>query len=148
MWWDAFAADFFEDDATLTIIKLSPNDDSRNRLTIGRTLIPRFFRSMFDRGVTDLYFILNQPRDSVARSIITMECDDAAMVYTEGKLTLDLTCDDSMRIRRWMFAIKNHKEYMQVNANENRSYGVNTTNLIASCLLRLTSSVHLYEKPC
>lgn len=33
MWWDAFAADFFEDDATLTIARLSPNEDARNRLS-------------------------------------------------------------------------------------------------------------------
>ena len=51
---------------------------------IGRTLIPRFFRNMFDRGVTDLYFTLNQPRDSIARSTITIECDDAAMVSDHG----------------------------------------------------------------
>lgn len=39
---------------------------------------------MFDRGVTDLYFTLNQPRDSIARSTITIECDDAAMVSDHG----------------------------------------------------------------
>ena len=52
---------------------------------IGRTLIPRYFRSIFEGGVTDLYFILKHPKESFHNTTITLDCDQAMMVTHHGK---------------------------------------------------------------
>ena len=46
LWWDAFATEFFEDDATLSLSFCL--EDGPKRYTIGRMLIPRYFRSIFE----------------------------------------------------------------------------------------------------
>ena len=52
---------------------------------IGRTLIPRYFRSIFEGGVTDLYFSLRHPKESFHNTSITLDCDQACMVTHHGK---------------------------------------------------------------
>ncbi|CAH1784745.1 unnamed protein product [Owenia fusiformis] len=119
LWWDAFATEFFEDDATLTLSFCL--EDGPKRYTIGRTLIPRYFRSIFEGGVTDLYLILKHPKESFHNTTITLDCDMALMVthhgkpmftkvVTEGRLILEFTFDDLMRIRSWHFATRQHRE--------------------------------------
>ena len=54
-------------------------------VAIGRTLIPRYFRSIFEGGVTDLYFILKHPKESFHNTSITLDCDQALMVTHHGK---------------------------------------------------------------
>jgi hypothetical protein len=44
-WWEGFTNEFFEDNAKLTIRNLSDENNMNRNYTIGRTLIPRFFRS-------------------------------------------------------------------------------------------------------
>ncbi|NXC22356.1 LDB1 protein, partial [Corythaeola cristata] len=58
LWWDAFTTEFFEDDAMLTITFCL--EDGPKRYTIGRTLIPRYFRSIFEGGATELYYPARQ----------------------------------------------------------------------------------------
>lgn len=134
LWWDAFATEFFEDEATLTLSFCL--EDGPKRYTIGRTLIPRYFRSVFEGGVTDLYYILKHPKESFHTTSITLDCDLATMVthhgkpmftkvVTEGRLVLEFTFDDLMRIRSWHFAVRQHRELiprsviaMQVGAAE------------------------------
>lgn len=134
LWWDAFATEFFEDEATLTLSFCL--EDGPKRYTIGRTLIPRYFRSVFEGGVTDLYYILKHPKESFHTTSITLDCDMATMVthhgkpmftkvVTEGRLVLEFTFDDLMRIRSWHFAVRQHRELiprsviaMQVGAAE------------------------------
>ncbi|XP_041368381.1 LIM domain-binding protein 2-like isoform X2 [Gigantopelta aegis] len=119
LWWDAFATEFFEDDAQLTLTFCL--EDGPKRYTIGRTLIPRYFRSIFEGGVTDLYYVLKHPKESFHNTTITLDCDLAMMitqhgkpmftnVITEGRLILEFTFDDLMRIRSWHFAIRQHRE--------------------------------------
>ncbi|XP_013409457.1 LIM domain-binding protein 2 isoform X2 [Lingula anatina] len=119
LWWDAFATEFFEDDATLTLSFCL--EDGPKRYTIGRVLIPRYFRSIFEGGVTDLYFILKHSKESFHNTSITLDCDQAMMVthhgkpmftkvITEGRLILEFTFDDMMRIRSWHFQIRQHRE--------------------------------------
>ncbi|XP_064602215.1 LIM domain-binding protein 2-like isoform X2 [Liolophura sinensis] len=119
LWWDAFATEFFEDDATLTLAFCL--EDGPKRYTIGRTLIPRYFRSIFEGGVTDLYYILKHPKESFHNTTITLDCDQATMVthhgkpmftkvVTEGRLILEFTFDDLMRIRSWHFSVRQHRE--------------------------------------
>ncbi|XP_070541490.1 LIM domain-binding protein 2-like isoform X1 [Ptychodera flava] len=119
LWWDAFASEFFEEDATLTLSFCL--EDGPKRYSIGRTLIPRYFRSIFEGGVTDLYYILKHPKESFHNTSITLDCEQATMithhgkpmftkVCTEGRLVLEFTFDDLMRIRTWHFAIRQHRE--------------------------------------
>ncbi|BFY98443.1 hypothetical protein BsWGS_01477 [Bradybaena similaris] len=119
LWWDSFTTEFFEDDAQLTLTFCL--EDGPKRYTIGRTLIPRYFRSIFEGGVTDLHYILKYPKESFHNTTITLDCDHALMVtqhgkpmftnvITEGRLILEFTFDDLMRIRSWHFAIRQHRE--------------------------------------
>ncbi|CAG0890802.1 unnamed protein product, partial [Cyprideis torosa] len=121
LWWDAFATEFFEDDATLTVSLCL--EDGPKRYTIGRTLIPRYFRSMFEGGVTELFFHLKHSKESFHNTTLNLDCDHATMyshhgkpvfttVATEGRLTLDFTYDDMMRIKGWHFQIRNHREFI------------------------------------
>ncbi|XP_039252008.2 LIM domain-binding protein 2-like [Styela clava] len=120
-WWDALAHEFFDDKATLTVSLFM--DDGPKQYTIGRTLIPRYFRSIYDGGATQLYFVLQHAKDMFNPAIhaITMDCDRATMVThhmkpvptkicTEGHLVLEFSYDDLMRIRMWHFEIHNHSE--------------------------------------
>lgn len=47
---------------------------------IGRTLIPRYFRSIFDGGVSELYFHLKLAKESFHSPTITLDCDQCTMV--------------------------------------------------------------------
>ncbi|XP_058838839.1 LIM domain-binding protein 2 isoform X4 [Topomyia yanbarensis] len=119
IWWDSFANEFFEDDATLTLTFCL--EDGPKRYTIGRTLIPRYFRSIFEGGVTELYFNLRHSKESFHNTSITLDCDQCTMetlhgkpmytkVFTEGRLILEFTFDDLMRIKSWHFAVRAHRE--------------------------------------
>ncbi|XP_071827954.1 LIM domain-binding protein 2-like isoform X4 [Apostichopus japonicus] len=119
LWWDAFATEFFEDDAVLVLAFCL--EDGPKRYTIGRTLIPRYFRTIFEGGVTDLYYLLKHPKESFHNTTITLDCDQTTMVShhgkpmftkvcTEGRLVVEFTFDDMMRIRSWHFAIRQHRE--------------------------------------
>ncbi|XP_071947729.1 LIM domain-binding protein 2-like isoform X1 [Antedon mediterranea] len=124
LWWDAFATEFFEDDATLTLSFCL--EDGPKRYTIGRTLIPRYFRSIFEGGVTDAYYVLKHSKESFHNTSITLDCEQTTMVTyhakpmstkicTEGRLILEFTFDDLMRIRSWHFQIRNHSEMIARN---------------------------------
>ncbi|XP_050312665.1 LIM domain-binding protein 2 isoform X7 [Anthonomus grandis grandis] len=119
LWWDAFATEFFEDDASLTLAFCL--EDGPKRYTIGRTLIPRYFRSIFEGGVTELYYNMKHPKESFHNTSITLDCDQCTMVThhgkplftkvcTEGRLILEFTFDDLMRIKSWHFAVRTHRE--------------------------------------
>nr|BAO05324.1 LIM-domain binding protein [Bombyx mori] len=118
-WWDAFATEFFEDDATLTLTFCL--EDGPKRYTIGRTLIPRYFRSIYEGGVSELYYTMRQPKESFHNTSITLDCDHCTMVThhgkpmftkvcTEGRLILEFTFDDLMRIKSWHMAVRAHRE--------------------------------------
>ncbi|XP_075922392.1 LIM domain-binding protein 2-like isoform X14 [Petromyzon marinus] len=119
LWWDAFATEFFEDDATMTLCFCL--EDGPKRYTIGRTLIPRYFRSIFEGGVSDMYFMLRHSKESFHNNAITLDCEQCTMVTqhgkpmftkvcTEGRLILEFAFDDMMRIRSWHFTIRQHRE--------------------------------------
>lgn len=119
LWWDAFANEFFDDEAQVTLTFCL--EDGPKRYTVGRTLIPRFFRSIFEGGVTDLHWELRHSKESFHQNIVSLDCDQATMVtqhgkpmftkvYTEGRLIVEFNFDDLMRIRSWHFAIRNHRE--------------------------------------
>uniref|UniRef100_A0AAY4E7V8 LIM interaction domain-containing protein n=1 Tax=Denticeps clupeoides TaxID=299321 RepID=A0AAY4E7V8_9TELE len=119
LWWDAFATEFFEEDATLTLSFCL--EDGPKRYTIGRTLIPRYFSTVYEGGVTDLYYILKHSKESFHNSCITVDCDQCTMVTqhgkpmftkvcTEGRLILEFAFDDLMRIKTWHFTVRQYRE--------------------------------------
>jgi len=88
---------------------------------IGRVLIPRFFRTLFDGGVNEVYFQLKQTKEIFHNTTLSLDCEQASMitcfgkpphikVCTEGHLILEYTFDDLMRIKSWHFAIKQFRE--------------------------------------
>lgn len=126
VWWDAFASEFFDDDATLTLSFCL--EDGPKRYSIGRNLIPRYFRSIFEGGVKELYYHVVQPKESYHNntSTITLDCENTTMithhkmpvftkVCTEGRLLLEFTMDELMRIRNWHFAIRHYTEMIPRN---------------------------------
>lgn len=131
-WWERFAADFFDNDSTLTLRSFTP-DDKVVEYRIGRTLIPRFFRSYYAGGVIDLSIKLRDTRESAHNtSLITLECDQAdittknifqhptanmpmcVIVHTEGHLKLDFVSNssDALVIRSWRFYTNQCREYI------------------------------------
>ena len=111
-------------------------EDGPKRYIIGRTLVPRYFRSIFEGGVTDFAIQMRHPKESFHNTSIRLDCEDCAMVtthrgppnkgqydpqmkdqikdavvvHTEGRLSLDFTFDDLMRIKSWHFSTRQHLE--------------------------------------
>lgn len=102
LWWDAFANEFFDDEAQVTLTfcledgpkrysKLHPPSSDAHlssfyRISaVGRTLIPRFFRSIFEGGVTDLHWELRHSKESFHQNVVSLDCDQATMVTQHGK---------------------------------------------------------------
>jgi len=54
---------------------------------IGRPLIPRYFRTVFDGGVTELYYLLKNQKESFHNTSITLDCDQCTVVTQYGKPT-------------------------------------------------------------
>ncbi|KAJ3583252.1 hypothetical protein NHX12_034139 [Muraenolepis orangiensis] len=88
---------------------------------IGRTLIPRYFRSIFEGGATELYYVLKHPKESFHNNFVSLDCDQCTMVTqngkpmftqvcVEGRLYLEFMFDDMMRIKTWHFSIRQHRE--------------------------------------
>uniref|UniRef100_A0AAV2MIA2 LIM domain-binding protein 2 n=1 Tax=Knipowitschia caucasica TaxID=637954 RepID=A0AAV2MIA2_KNICA len=88
---------------------------------IGRTLIPRYFSTVFEGGVSDLHYILKHSKESFHNSCITLDCDQCTMVTqhgkpmftkvcTEGRLIVEFAFDDLMRIKTWHFTIRQYRE--------------------------------------
>jgi len=50
-------------------------------------LIPRYFRTVFDGGVTELYYLLKNQKESFHNTSITLDCDQCTVVTQYGKPT-------------------------------------------------------------
>ena len=100
LWWDAFVNEFFDDSARLTIRNVIDEHGTKS-YTIGRTLIPRFFRSFNEGGVTDLHFQVARcqtgvPKDvqSQAQSVLTLETDMCTMNTKHGRPMFAKICTE------------------------------------------------------
>lgn len=109
-------------------------------------MIPRYFRSIFEGGVTELYYNLKHSKESFHNTSITLDCDQCTMVThhskpmdtkvcikqllknfncisyadllqvcTEGRLVLEFTFDDLMRIKAWHMTVRRHQEMIPRN---------------------------------
>eukprot|EP00795_Rhopilema_esculentum_P012544 gene12544-3239_t len=88
---------------------------------IGRILIPRYFRSLFEGGVSSVYYLLDQCKESFSESAVNLECEKMTTVthfsspvmtkvFTEGHFAVEFNFDNLLRIRHWIFDIKQHQE--------------------------------------
>ncbi len=106
---------------------------------INRVLIPRFFRTLFDDGVSEVYFLFKQTKEICHHPTISIDCEQGSLitcfgkpsfikvnhkeipwnnfyhifisqVCTEGHFNIEFTFDDLMRIKSWHFTIKHHRE--------------------------------------
>ena len=122
-WWDMFVTEFFEDKSTFMLSFYL--EDGPKHYSLGRTLIPRFFKTMFEDGVVDMSFVLIHPKDyhNSAANCIALESDLAHMithhikplptkVYAEGKFTAEFCPNEFMRLRSLHFAIRNNIEFI------------------------------------
>ncbi|CAG5080433.1 Oidioi.mRNA.OKI2018_I69.PAR.g9587.t1.cds [Oikopleura dioica] len=115
LWWESFATEFFDDDARLTITAYF--DEGLKSFSIGRRLIPRYFRTWFEDGVTDCYMVPRMAKETFMGNVIMIECDMASQIAThtkptycviqsDGRLTVEFNLEDNMRIKSWNFYIR------------------------------------------
>ncbi|CAH0553244.1 unnamed protein product [Brassicogethes aeneus] len=116
-WWDVFASEFFEDDATLTI---SFNMDNENKsFKVKRTLIPRYFKSIYEGGVTDLTYSLRHTQESYNNTGFLLRTDHCTVtthhsvplftkVCTEGSLIIHFST--TLKIKSWHFNARSFGE--------------------------------------
>lgn len=67
---------------------------------IGRTLIPRYFRSIFEGGVTELYFHMKHNKESFHNTSVTLDCDQCTMVTHHGKPMFTKVAGSSVIIKQ------------------------------------------------
>jgi len=119
LWWDSLTTEFFDDEAVLKISCYL--EDGLKHFGIGRRLIPRYFRSLFEDGVTDGYFVPRMTKETYLGNTLVAECDMASLVTThtkpiygivttDGRLSLEFSFEDQMRIRSWHFLIRGAHE--------------------------------------
>lgn len=127
IWWQRFASEFFEDDSNLALRVIL--DEKQVEFNIGRTLIPKFFRTYFDGGVVDLSIKLRLAKEIAHSGMITLVCDHTdittknvfkhnpskttvdAVVHTEGRLILDFS-SESLLIKNWRFETHKCHEFI------------------------------------
>lgn len=57
----------------------------RSLIDIGRVLIARFFRTLFDGGVSEVSFLFKQTKETFHNSIISIDCEQGSMITCFGK---------------------------------------------------------------
>jgi hypothetical protein len=52
---------------------------------IERVLIPRFFRTLFDGGVSEVYFLFKQTKEIFHHPTISIDCEQGSLITCFGK---------------------------------------------------------------
>lgn len=117
MWWEDFVNEFFDDNARLTLRNVIDENGPRN-FTIARSLIPRFFRSFIEGGVTDLFFQLSRcqtaiPKDVQAQpqSLLTLETDTCTMNTKHGRPMFAKICTEGHLAVEFLLNNPNHPSF-------------------------------------
>uniref|UniRef100_A0A1I7ZIL3 LID domain-containing protein n=1 Tax=Steinernema glaseri TaxID=37863 RepID=A0A1I7ZIL3_9BILA len=128
-WWDAFACEFFDDQARMTFLIYEEHTSTHGqRFSIGRSLIPRYFRTMFEGGVNEMIFLIrttSRETHNVPMSLTCLDCDNVLLItkhdknsmceaQTECKLFAEFSFDDSYgyRVRHWTIEMRPSAEYI------------------------------------
>ena len=122
-WWDMFVTEFFEDKSSFTFGLFL--EDGPKRFTIGRILIPRFFKTMFESGVVEMNFVLLHAKEchNSATNSLVLESDLATMithylkplptkVFADGQFLAEFSADEYTRLRSLHFSMRNHIEFI------------------------------------
>ncbi|XP_067935009.1 LIM domain-binding protein 2-like isoform X2 [Watersipora subatra] len=121
-WWDGFAMEFFDDTATMLISFCTPTDGEKH-FTIGRAMIPQYFSSIFDGGVTEMHFTFSNCQQYLSHSGPVLECNNVltttqylqpsfARVLVDSRMSLQCTFDERARILSWSQYLLRQKEYV------------------------------------
>ncbi|EFO28177.1 hypothetical protein LOAG_00310 [Loa loa] len=132
-WWDAFAHEFFDDDAKMSFLLFDDQAPGHHhRYTIGRLLIPRYFRSIFESGVKEMFYVIRTPSREQAGGpwTIVLDCDNVLLVskhekpvlsevHTDCKLMCEFAFDDTYgyRIRQWNIELRHCQEFVLRDVN-------------------------------
>ncbi|MFH4980601.1 hypothetical protein AB6A40_007310 [Gnathostoma spinigerum] len=132
-WWDAFAHEFFDDDAKMSFVIFDDqNPVHHHRYTIGRMLIPRYFRSIFESGVKEMFYVIRTPAREQTAGPWTMflDCDNVLLVskhdkpvlsevHTECKLMCEFVFDETYgyRVRQWNIELRHCQEFVLRDVN-------------------------------
>uniref|UniRef100_A0A0N5AT24 LID domain-containing protein n=1 Tax=Syphacia muris TaxID=451379 RepID=A0A0N5AT24_9BILA len=142
-WWDAFAHEFFDDDARMSFTIFDEQNPGRSHRyavfsAIGRMLIPRYFRTIFESGVKEMYYVLRSvARESTGGFMVYCECENllivtkhekpfSSEVQTECKLMCEFIYDETCghRIRQWNIEMRQCQEYVLRDPNMVRMLSV------------------------
>uniref|UniRef100_A0A0N5CH21 LIM interaction domain (LID) domain-containing protein n=1 Tax=Strongyloides papillosus TaxID=174720 RepID=A0A0N5CH21_STREA len=120
-WWNGFTFEFFDDQAKIQLHLYDENLPPQNYI-FGRTIIPRFFKALFENGVREMYIIPKVPcREGISNNypLIFLDCDGAILhtkhekpamidVQTEIRFLIEFSLDSiyGYRIRNWTLELK------------------------------------------
>uniref|UniRef100_A0A0N4ZJY1 LID domain-containing protein n=1 Tax=Parastrongyloides trichosuri TaxID=131310 RepID=A0A0N4ZJY1_PARTI len=135
-WFNAFAFEFFDDGGKIQLHLYDENLPPQ-KYSFGRAVIPKFFKSLFEGGIREMYIAPRLPcREGVSNNypLIFLDCDSALLhtkherpamldVQTEIRFIMEFSLDASgYRIRNWTLELKhcqffNWKDQSQKNDN-------------------------------
>uniref|UniRef100_A0AC35TLL2 LID domain-containing protein n=1 Tax=Rhabditophanes sp. KR3021 TaxID=114890 RepID=A0AC35TLL2_9BILA len=121
-WWEAFGFEFFDEESRMVMI-FYDNETYPVRYSIGRSIIPRYFKTLFESGIKEMLYSVQGPsRESVSNqyNVFTLENENILLrtkhdkpymidVSTECRLLVEFTFDEQYgyRIRQWTIEMVN-----------------------------------------
>ncbi|KAI6188084.1 LIM interaction domain (LID) domain-containing protein [Aphelenchoides besseyi] len=133
-WFDAFSYEFFDDKAAITITM--PDRVPESKYFLNRTLIPRFFRSLVENGVSSMMFLCSPAHEYAASngnmifpalSCETFELHSILEITTRvkvraaGRVFIEFTPYDEVfgyRIKNWIMQLHTAEETCQISEEE------------------------------
>ncbi|GMT35687.1 hypothetical protein PFISCL1PPCAC_26984, partial [Pristionchus fissidentatus] len=126
-WWDAFSHEFFDEEAKMTFVLIDQTGKPAEKYVIGRQLIPRYFRTLLDGGMNELYYVIKgQSRETATNDGLTVyECNTfmqvskhetpyQSEVQTDATIKLEFTPFEELynyRIKSWHIELQPSQEF-------------------------------------
>ena len=105
---------------------------------IGRTLIPRYFRSIFEGGVTDMRYELRHPKESFHNTSITMDCDQCVVATLHGKPMFTKVPIKEVYLKKVVFLTYSSSIFYLMSAAPRRIYSRISKSISKGTLLGLS----------
>ncbi|GMT06617.1 hypothetical protein PENTCL1PPCAC_28791, partial [Pristionchus entomophagus] len=126
-WWDAFSHEFFDEEAKMTFELLDGTGKPTEKYVIGRKLIPRYFRTLLDGGMNEMYYVIKGGSRELPNpdGLTTYECNTFMQVskyetpyqseiQTDANIKLEFTPYEELynyRIRSWHIQLHPSQEF-------------------------------------
>jgi hypothetical protein len=136
-WWDAFSQEFFDELGSMSLCMQEYSAEQGGfvlkRYSISRHFIPRFFRSLFTNGISQLHFVLRSPAQEMVEQhripemfgCCALNCENLLMVtsherplqtevQTECRLFIKFAPfnpTSGYRIREWFIELRSCQEF-------------------------------------